>query len=132
MLFKPWLTFLKDTDCTTVGPCGKRSEGMHGLGVCGSDGNTYGNVCMMRFISCQSGKRVTLAYNDTCDSPCVANPTEVDLQCATNGLTYWNLCAVEEFNNLLGNSPLFVTIAYSGPCMDNRQMANDDVEGFLN
>merc|ERR1712147_138754 len=118
----------EDIDCTTAGPCDRRAEGMRGRGVCGSDGNTYASVCLMRFISCQHGKRVTLSYNDACDSPCATNPTEVDLQCATNGLTFWNKCAVEEFNYLLGNSQLFVQIAYPGPCMDNRQMANDYVE----
>merc|ERR1712156_1106019 len=50
------------------------------------------------------------------------------LQCATNGLTYWNKCAVEEFNYLLGNTQLFVQIAYPGPCMDNRQMSNVFIE----
>merc|ERR1711920_1137472 len=120
----------EDIDCTTTGPCDRRAEGMRGRGVCGSDGNTYASVCLMRFISCQHGKRVTLTYNDACDSPCATNPTEVDLQCATNGLTYWNKCAVEEFNYLLGNSQLFVQIAYPGPCMDNRQMANDYVEEY--
>ena len=102
---------------------------MRGRGICGSDGNTYASSCLMNFINCQQGKRVTLAYNDACDSPCAENPTVVDLQCATNGLTYWNKCAVEEFNYLLGNTQLFVQIAYPGPCMDNRQMSNDFVEG---
>ena len=99
--------------------------------MCGSDGVTYGNYCALALAGCESG--VTLAYNDRCDNPCAADPTKVDLQCATNGLTYWNKCAVDEFNFMLGNTNLVVEIAYAGPCMETpplpRWMADDFISG---
>ena len=33
---------------------------------CGSDGKTYGNPCMMKYATCKSNGRITLAYPGEC------------------------------------------------------------------
>ena len=33
---------------------------------CGSDGKTYGNPCMMKYATCISNRKITLAYPGKC------------------------------------------------------------------
>ncbi|XP_037778316.1 serine protease inhibitor dipetalogastin-like isoform X2 [Penaeus monodon] len=88
--------------------------------VCGSDGITYPNLCVLEAVDCLSDEAITLAYEGECkevkkgdcDFPC---PDNYDPVCGSNGVTYSNLCELERANC---QSDQEITVAYDGECKE--------------
>ncbi|XP_072039204.1 uncharacterized protein [Amphiura filiformis] len=86
--------------------------------VCGSDGNTYTNLCKMRLKSCESAGAVELAHHGLCPPsvrPTPQRPTpepnaacqvkcspQKKVVCGNNGVTYDNNCELRRASACLG------------------------------
>ncbi|ROT63613.1 Kazal-type serine proteinase inhibitor 2 [Penaeus vannamei] len=87
--------------------------------VCGSDGVTYPNLCVLELADCLSDEDITLAHpgaceanGEACDTVCSTN---YDPVCGSDGATYPNLCELERASCL---SEEDITAAYEGECKD--------------
>ncbi|XP_019636999.1 PREDICTED: agrin-like [Branchiostoma belcheri] len=116
--------------------------------LCGSNGQTYDNRCLMELDNClytaqnpDSHHTITVAYNGPCNSGadnrkrqfnpgtdnCNAHCNEhnYDPLCGSNGQTYDNRCLMELDNCLYTaqnpDSHHTITVAYTGPCNRKRQ-----------
>ncbi|CAH0725523.1 unnamed protein product, partial [Brenthis ino] len=82
--------------------------------VCGSDGETYSNECMLR---CQKETKpdLTLVRPGACDEEPICFCTfEFNPICGTNGVTYSNECSLKCERQK-------VDIAYRGECRQKRE-----------
>ncbi|XP_063584887.1 agrin-like isoform X3 [Penaeus indicus] len=85
--------------------------------VCGSDGVTYPNLCVLELADCLSDEDITLAHpgpcetkQESCDMLCYTN---YDPVCGSDGVTYSNLCNLEVADCLSDGD---ITLAYEGEC----------------
>lgn len=96
--------------------------------VCGSNGKTYSNKCLLEMFNCENGESVTIAFENDCNSPpfaaleqddeissCQLSCSAEDLNpiCGTDGRTYSNECFMKRWS-CQSNKPIYVS--YSGPC----------------
>ncbi|XP_028415163.1 serine protease inhibitor dipetalogastin-like [Dendronephthya gigantea] len=64
--------------------------------VCGSDGNTYPNYCILEETACQFKQNITIVHEGLCKPKCQAGcPKNYDPQCGTDGKTYGNPCMLK-------------------------------------
>nr|ADI96224.1 Kazal-type serine proteinase inhibitor 4 [Procambarus clarkii] len=81
--------------------------------VCGTDGVTYGNLCLLELADCLSEEDITLAYEgecQKCDFECLDLWSPV---CGTDNVTYSNLCELNRADCL---SDADISLDYEGEC----------------
>ncbi|XP_017778280.1 PREDICTED: serine protease inhibitor dipetalogastin-like [Nicrophorus vespilloides] len=85
--------------------------------VCGSDGVTYGNPCMLRCHQATRDASVLLYYYGSCDEPhtcpCHLNWAPV---CGSNGKSYGNLCGLECDQQVDSD----LQLVHQGLCIESR------------
>ncbi|KAK3740793.1 hypothetical protein QZH41_010082, partial [Actinostola sp. cb2023] len=105
--------------------------------VCGSDGKTYDNVCVMKRTSCRRKRRITIASKALCKNPCrlvrcgyyavckvnkynkavcVCNTVCTKIYkpvCGSDGKTYSNVCLMKAASC---KQKKYIRVAYQGVC----------------
>ncbi|XP_028410379.1 serine protease inhibitor dipetalogastin-like [Dendronephthya gigantea] len=82
--------------------------------VCGSDGNTYPNYCILEETACEFGENITIVHKGPCIPKCRAGcPKLYDPQCGTDGKTYSNPCMLRYAQC---GSDGEIRLAYHGEC----------------
>lgn len=79
------------TDCPNACP-------MSYIPVCGNDGKTYSNLCLLQIETCVSKRQISVAYEGECQvEECPRGCTkEMKPVCGTDGITYSNLCILKK------------------------------------
>ncbi|XP_028414148.1 serine protease inhibitor dipetalogastin-like isoform X1 [Dendronephthya gigantea] len=82
--------------------------------VCGSDGNTYPNFCILKETACQFDQEIKIVHIGACKPKCSAICTEeYNPQCGTDGKTYSNPCT---FKRAQCESDGKIRLAHHGEC----------------
>ncbi|CAB3998011.1 Kazal-type serine ase inhibitor 1 [Paramuricea clavata] len=86
--------------------------------VCGSDGKTYDNMCLLKVADCESEENITKVH----DGPCITSkvcpafcPNDYDPMCGSNGKTYSNLCSLR-FADCEFENDKEITLKHNGSC----------------
>eukprot|EP00794_Sanderia_malayensis_P010634 gene10634-11762_t len=87
--------------------------------VCGSDGQTYGNECIMRVESCTLKKTITVASSGECPEQACSMICTADYKpvCGSDGNTYANECILK---SEACNQKKTITVASQGPCTETK------------
>merc|ERR1712170_115295 len=103
--------------CKTAYRCQSKACTREFRPVCGTDGKTYGNECMLRNAGCESNMQITKAHEGPCSvalsgcqKPCTR---ELNLMCGSDGVTYNNKCL---FEIAACEANMEISIAHAGPC----------------
>ncbi|XP_062500515.1 agrin-like [Corticium candelabrum] len=135
---------VKDSDCEHYGLCVNRQClcdrpcPMIVLPICGSDGRTYQNECLMKVASCKEKKTIFVFGQGACESceddsdcsdyglcnqqyhlcfcvrPCPApNPDNSSTVCGSDGNTYGDLCDMQVEACMRHK---MITVIHAGPC----------------
>ena len=112
--------------------------------VCGSDGESYQNLCEMKKVSCQTKKEITVSYyglcftKDLCESKichkyatcqkgtCICencDEAEKDLICGSDENNYKNEC---ELRKKSCEQDVNISVQHYGTCLSNDESHNDN------
>ncbi|EDV20406.1 uncharacterized protein TRIADDRAFT_61048 [Trichoplax adhaerens] len=91
--------------------------------LCGSNGQTYSNICFIRLANCTSRYVINIAYRkgtcqQACQQSCKSSNSTKDNQpiCASNGQTYSNQCQFQTAVCQAKLKKIDITKMYNGQC----------------
>ncbi|CAB4027527.1 Protease inhibitor, partial [Paramuricea clavata] len=86
--------------------------------VCGSDGKTYDNMCLLEVADCESEENITKVHDGPCKPKCPGIcPQEYAPVCGSDGKTYPSECGLKVTICKNGGN---TTIVHKGPCYKTR------------
>ncbi|CAB3234351.1 unnamed protein product [Arctia plantaginis] len=114
MAFKIALLVISAQICVTLtaAACACTRESRQ---VCGSDGVTYSNPCLLRCAATESGKEIKIVKMMPCDEPpssCICTD-DLSPVCGTDGQTYNNECIMNCEGSKNNKS---LRVKHRGPC----------------